>query len=55
MTSEVLYIEKNRVFLRAVEGLVGERAYLVAHGDKCEFVPRLEVDQIGPHGFGMLS
>lgn len=38
VTSEVLYIEKNRVFLRAVEGLVGERAYLVAHGDKCEFV-----------------
>eukprot|EP00435_Cladocopium_sp_Y103_P044120 s13_g12.t1 len=38
VTSEVLYIEKNRVFLRAVEGLVGERAYLVAQGDKCEFV-----------------
>ena len=38
VTSEVLYIHQSWVFLRAIEGLVGERAYLVAPGDKCEYV-----------------
>ncbi|CAK9071225.1 Putative transcription elongation factor SPT5 homolog 2 [Durusdinium trenchii] len=38
VTSEVLYIHQGWVFLRAIEGLVGERAYLVAPGDKCEYV-----------------
>ena len=39
VTSEVLYIHQGWVFVRAIEGLVGERAYLVAPGDKCEYVP----------------
>eukprot|EP00439_Symbiodinium_sp_Y106_P033704 s243_g4.t1 len=36
--AEVLWIHQNTLFLKAVEGLVGEKAYLVAPGDKCEFV-----------------
>jgi len=37
ISAEVLYIHQNTVFLRALEGLVGEKAYMVAPGDKCEF------------------
>ena len=40
VVSQVLFIHQGWVFLQAVEGLVGERAYLVAPGDKCEYVPQ---------------
>mmetsp|Transcript_86247 Transcript_86247/g.279201 ORF Transcript_86247/g.279201 Transcript_86247/m.279201 type:complete len:1268 (-) Transcript_86247:78-3881(-) len=36
--ANVLYIHNNFCFLKAVEALTGERAYLVCPGSKCEFV-----------------
>ncbi|CAJ1370621.1 unnamed protein product [Effrenium voratum] len=38
VTGQVLFIHQGRIFVKAIEGLVGERAYLVCPGDKCEYV-----------------
>eukprot|EP00927_Polykrikos_kofoidii_P038865 TRINITY_DN33309_c0_g1_i1.p1 TRINITY_DN33309_c0_g1~~TRINITY_DN33309_c0_g1_i1.p1 ORF type:complete len:1399 (-),score=245.73 TRINITY_DN33309_c0_g1_i1:350-4546(-) len=36
--AEVIYVHGTQVFLQATEGLVGERAYMVCPGAKCEFM-----------------
>jgi len=44
--AEVLYIHNEFCFLKAVDGLVGERAYLVCPGTRCEFVFNLNEQKL---------
>eukprot|EP00440_Ansanella_granifera_P016863 gb/GFBE01018324.1/.p1 GENE.gb/GFBE01018324.1/~~gb/GFBE01018324.1/.p1 ORF type:complete len:1512 (+),score=383.19 gb/GFBE01018324.1/:1-4536(+) len=36
--AQVLYIHHGTVFIKATEAMVGEKAYIVCPGEKCEFV-----------------
>merc|ERR1719277_1863265 len=36
--AEIMFIHNDTVFLKAEEGLTGERAYLVCNGKKTEFI-----------------
>lgn len=41
--AKVIHIHSNTVFLEAMEGLTGEKAFLACPGDRCEYIWNLDV------------